>query len=192
MNELAVAWVDRYGEEAANDLEVTQKYGLAPIPYNMVIENEANVIQIVGGIQARLKLAANLRSQCEDEISRIEREAERAQERYNGQLEHYTRTHMHGKSKNIKVCTGHGGTTATMLGFRNKPGGLRIVDKEKAVEWAKECLTDGQAAVFVKRQTAVSPVADSFKAYFKDTGEIPAGCEVVPDDERFYCVKEGK
>ena len=181
------AWDEQYGPDAASDAEGLAQRGIARIPWDFAVECVEDAGIVVGAIQLRRDTARRIREQAEQMAAQAEREADRIEERFTPALRTVTeRAIAGGKTKSIKLITGQGGDAPTVMGFRKVTGGLRIVDKDKALAWAKEELPD---AVNVK--TVETPVAATLKTHYEDTGEIADGCEVVPDDNRFY-VKEGK
>ena len=79
-----------------------------------------------------------------------------------------------GKTKNVKTPWG-------TAGFRSRPASVTISDPETLVEQAQlapelRCLV----------RTKVEPSKSAINEYFKTTGAIPPGCEVIPAGETFY------
>ena len=183
-NELALA----QAEQDADELEFR---GIARVPWGLTIQTEADAAVVVGAVQLRRDTAQRRRAQTEKLAAQEERDAERIEERYRGQLSAFTLIALAGQTvKSIALVTGQGGDKPTRMGFRNVPGGLRIVDKDKAMQWAAENLTSSEIEECIIVKQTQTPVAEAYKARFAETGEIPDGCNVVPDEQRFY-IKPG-
>jgi len=190
-NDIADAWAEKYGDDAAGDIETVQSHGLMAVPYDLVVDGDGPAALVVRAAQTRLAMANALESQVASVTAKLRNDAARIEDRFRLQLEAYTRSKLVGKAKSTKLITGAGGDKPTVLGFRTVKGGLRIVDDAGALEWvAKNVEGDEARAEFVKETIRYKPIADAFKRHFKATGEIPDGCEVVEDVEKFY-IKEG-
>ncbi len=77
-----------------------------------------------------------------------------------------------GKKKSINLLTGK-------TGYRTVKGTLQINDEEAAMAWAEQNCPE---AVKVTKRLVKTPLMD----YLKDTGELPDGCELTDDVEKFY------
>jgi len=183
--ELAQDWAEEFGVQAADDAAEMRQRGLLLPAYNLILETEEDAAEVVGASQSRRDTARCIRAQAEEKAAPYDREAERIEERFHDQLKHFTRTHLVGKAKSITLVTGHGGDTPTRLGFRMVPGGLRIVDKDAATGWGLDNEGEREGSL-VKKTVTYSPIAAALKERCTETGEIPDGCEVVADLEKFY------
>ena len=178
-NELAAAQAER-------DAEELETRGIARIPWGLIVNSDESAEQVIAGIQLRRDSAARERAQVEKRAQRAERDADRYEEHFRGQLVAYTLAQLAATSattKHIKLVTGQGGDKPTQMGFRMVPGGLRIVDAEQALDWGGD---QEDELKFVKVTTAYKPIAAAFKQHYAETGEIPPGTEFVDDKETFY------
>jgi phage host-nuclease inhibitor protein Gam len=95
---------------------------------------------------------------------------------FDPQAEHFARLVLDaagGKTKTLKTLGGS-------FSFRTVPGGLRVIDKDAALQWAKE-----HAPALVEVKTVESLPAAALKSHLQTTGEVPAGCEIADDRESF-------
>lgn len=67
------------------------------------------------------------------------------------------------------------------IGFRQKGGGLEVVDKAALLAWAQGCPVE-MGFVRVKEEPAV----DQIKMAITLTGEVPPGCELKPVRDECY------
>ena len=178
--------------QAENDAADLEQRGIARVPFGLLVQTEQDAAVVVGAIQLRRDTASRIREQANQMATQAEREADRLEELFRGQLSAYTlKATASGKSKSIKLVTGQGGSAPTQMGFRTVKGGLRIVDKDKAMRWAAEELTSSQIEQCITVKQIQTPVADAYKARFAETGELPDGCIVTEDEQRFF-IKPGK
>ena len=181
--ELQEGWAGQAEKDAAE----LEQHGIARMPWNLVVADNEDVAQVIGHIQHRREFAARERAQAEYTASKAELDADRIWERYEGQLRDFTERAIGDKgARHIKVRTGHGGRKPTRVGFRRVPGGLRVVDDERAMRWAADEFTASKIEDFIKVTQTQTPVADAYKQHFADTGEIPEGCIVFEDEDKFY------
>ena len=155
------------------------QFGLAQVPLSLIIREERDAVLVLAAIQLRRDTARRIREQAEQMAAQAERAAAWIEERFKQQLEGFTRSRLTGKAKGIKLITGQGGNEPTVMGFRTSPTRLKIVDQEQAV-------ANAPSAEFIRTKVTNEPIADKFKEHWLTTGEIPAGCEVVPKQEVFY------
>lgn len=66
------------------------------------------------------------------------------------------------------------------LGTRIQPARLEVQDAAKLIDWAASQKDPWR---FVR--VDVAPAMAEVQAHFKATGEVPPGCEVKPEDEKF-------
>jgi len=183
--ELQEGWDERHlpAAEAGTTAVKLSRCGLRRVPRDFLIVSEHDAAYVVGEIQRRRDWAA----QMESVAAQVRQDADRLEQYFAGQLEAFTARQIKGtRAKSIKLVTGQGGSEPARLGFRKVKGGLRIVDKEAAIAWARECCSDEEYADYVRERVIESPVADRFKQHFAETGECPGGCEVVEDEEKFF------
>jgi|GEM_PF-5578532 len=184
-DELADAWVERYGPDAAEDGAALEQRGLVRLPFSLLIQTEADAAVVVGAVQLRRDTARRIREQAEQMAAQADREADRIEEHFLNQLQEWTAKQIAGtKAKSVKLITGQGGASPAVVGFRRVPGGLRIVESDKAIAWAKD--HDDDSGGFLSISVVEKPVAAEFKRHFEQTGEVPAGCEVTEETDKFY------
>jgi len=179
--------------QAENDAADLEQRGIARVPFGLLVQTEQDAAVVVGAIQLRRDTASRIREQANQMATQAKREANRLEELFRGQLSAYTlKATASGKARSIKLVTGQGGDKPTQMGFRTVKGGLRIVDADAAMNWVQHNGEGDEAsAEFVKETVRYAPVADTFKAHFADTGEVPDGCIVTEDEQRFF-IKPGK
>lgn len=107
-------------------------------------------------------------------VSALTRAAERFRAAAQPELERYFAAHPPSKARSLKLASG-------TIGWRKVPGGLRTTSKAAAVKWAQK-----QAPHLVELKVVHDVRADALREHFAATGEIPGGCEVTEDEERFY------
>jgi len=158
------------------------------VPWNFVPAKKEDAEFIIAAVQQIRAGCVHRTAQVAEMNAVAERLADSLEARYRPALEAIVKTELAGgKAKSIKLVTGVT-DKPTRAGFRTVTGGLRIVDKDAAVAWAdEEFATDAETlAAFVKERVVRSPVAQPFKDHYGDTGEVPGGCEVVADEDKFY------
>lgn len=99
--------------------------------------------------------------------------------RYAGVLEAHREAYRRKDRKSVKTLDG-------MIGRRTAPGGIRLLDREAATDWARcqsEPLAFGRLVYFVDEEDLVR--------YRELTGEEIPGLEVVADVEVLYVKGEG-
>lgn len=164
--------------EQDEEPEVT---GLVRIPYNFAVRTEQDAALVVGAIQLRRSTAERIRAQAEAMATQAERSAEWLERQFSYQLEQYAKEHISGKTRSITLLTGQSDKPAR-IGFRKQSSRLQITDHEKAVAWAKENnLND-----CVKTTVIEKTVAAGFIQHFQNTGEVPPGCQITEEQEKFY------
>jgi len=107
------------------------------------------------------------------EVRRRESMIEYFLRHYEQELEAYARGQLTGDRKSTMLPNG------VKLAFRKIAPKLEVKDEEQFLDWAKAWLPE---AVVVKESVAKTPVNE----HWKDTGEIPQGCEVAPERVGFY------
>ena len=89
----------------------------------------------------------------------------------------------HGKAKSVKLLAG-------TLGTRHHNAHLKVLDSAAVLAWAKT-QTEGAGAGLVRTVTVEKPDHDALETYALATGEVPPGCELVPEGDTFYAKAEG-
>lgn len=180
MSELQAAWDEREAEVQAAGLPVRS------VPRGLQVTDTTSAKLVVAAIQAARLAAANSRAQGEAMAAVAERYADWLGSTYAVQLQAVVRAETGERGgKSIKLLTGVTAEPAK-VGFRTAPGGLRIVDAEAAVAWAREQFDPHEADGFVRvPEPKPSPIAAKFKQWYEDTGECPPGCIVQEPEERF-------
>lgn len=174
-NELQLAWDQQW------EALYAARTPLPRLTHNLIIQNVDDVAFAVGEQLRYRHAVAALKAQFAAKIAQAERYVESVEQARRPVIEELVRREVAGqKTKSLKLNTA-AGPEPTRVGFRKKPGGLKIVDEKAAVAWAE----GGPDGLLVER-VVVKPVADAFKAYFAASGEIPDGCIVQEDSETFY------
>lgn len=92
---------------------------------------------------------------------------------YEQELEAFARSQLTGDRKSTMLANG------IKLSFRRIAPKLEVRDEDAFLDWAKAWLPE---AVKVTESVAKTTVNE----HWKDTGEIPQGCEVAPERTGFY------
>lgn len=138
------------------------------------IDSESKAAWAVDKVLSFDERIARIKAQSAEMIRQIEGEQRRFSDFVTPHLQAWIEAHPPAKGRSVKLISG-------TIGYRFKPGGPRVVDKEALLVWAKDRLP---AAVEVK--TTESVPADAVKAHVASTGEIPDGVELVGDTDTFY------
>lgn len=107
------------------------------------------------------------------EVRRRESMIEYFLKHYEQELEAYARGQLTGDRKTTMLPNG------VKLSFRAVPQKLDIQDESQFLDWAKAWLPEAVKVTESVSKTAVN-------AHWKETGEIPQGCEVTPPRVGFY------
>jgi hypothetical protein len=71
------------------------------------------------------------------------------------------------------------------IGYRTVPAKLDVVDEATVVEWVRSTVPSiSLHTILIPQEPKLSK--RGLLAYFRMTGELPAGCEPIPEEERFY------
>jgi len=181
-SDLQQDWDAQYGDAAP----ALEQQGLAVRAPAAALATLADAERVVGDI-LRLEAAADcLEQQYADVVAKLRRFAGFLRTASEPALRAFAAEQLEGKkAKSLALVTGVG-EKPTKIGFRKLPGGLRVVEPEKALAWADETFEEPEHAEFVRVTVKRAPVADRFKAHYADTGEIPPGCEASEDEDKFY------
>jgi len=178
--QFALDFEARYG--AIEEQAVDNGVALPRVPWHLVIIDKSSAALVVGAMQDCKSMQAAIQAQADRMKAAVERYAACLHERHDNQLREFTGQALDGKKvRSIELITGHGDKPA-VVGFRSVTGGLRIVDKDAAKVWAEE----NNLPEYITRKVVESPVADAYKEYYAETGEIPDGCEVVAKHDKFF------
>jgi len=118
--------------------------------------------------------AARIKDAMQREIKRHQSAADWLRERYSQALEAFARQAIDAAGgKRQKVLLPNG----VALAFRRIPDGIAVQDEASVLAWATDNLPQA-----LKVSLAKAPIT----AHWKDTGEIPPGCEALRDRIGFY------
>ncbi len=109
------------------------------------------------------------------ETIRAERQEAFLLHRFGSELESWAREQIgkqHGRRRSLALPAG-------VLGFRQEPMKLLVLDERALVGWCRAHLP-------VAIKVTESLLKSEINAHFKDTGECPAGTEIGGGAERFY------
>ena len=157
--------------------------------YDLILEDDKPITEIEANRMVRAITKANrevekIEAQAKDEIDLITRRANELKEanmqkvnfltaRFTPILEEYAKQELgNGKTRSIKLLSG-------TVGFRKSPMKLEVLDEAQAMAWAKTHLKD---AVKVTEFLLKTPILE----HFKETGEMPDGCDKVDPKDNFY------
>lgn len=120
----------------------------------------------------------HIRANAEAMIADLEQEKKSLTDRFGSQAENCAMSILQATKAKTKTLKTLGGS----FSFRTVPGGLRKADPVAVLEWAKT-----EAPGLVKRTEIVKEdvPAEAIKTHWQETGEIPPGCELVPDRQTF-------
>lgn len=118
--------------------------------------------------------AERIREQLDAMIRGIEREISTLDYLYEWQARQIVARMLTGKARSIKTPWG-------TLGFRKYDGFIAIRDEKELTEAA---LASEHMAGVLKTEWRVSK--SGLNQYFKETGDVPPGCEAVPSGDKFY------
>lgn len=77
-----------------------------------------------------------------------------------------------GKARSYKTLFG-------TIGFRKAPAQVFIKEEDTTMEWLKRLHPN-----WIRTKT--EPMRSEITGHFKATGEVPPGCEAVPERDKFY------
>ena len=184
-NEIAEAW-DESGWDAQLDEITDKRVPVTRVPWDYPVQTIEDATFIIAAkLQAKVAIAS-MRAQTEAKIAVMERYCDSLDSRYQLPIEHIVKRELAGGTKkSMSLVTGVG-SVPTKVGFRSVKGTLKVVNAASAVAWAKECEWGEGTPPFVKTEEVIKPIAATFKAHFKATGEVPPGTEITEDEERFF------
>jgi hypothetical protein len=163
-----------------NDLaiaeEIKKQYGIKP---GFSVNDEASLDWVTRQINTANSLEAILETQYKHRKEELAKIRNLFISLYGNQMKEFVISHAdHGK-KSMTLLSG-------TVSVRTVPETFFIADEDKFLEWALEHLPEA-----LKEKTMTSIDKKKVEEYFKKTGEVPAGCDTKPAEERVY-VKAGK
>jgi hypothetical protein len=111
----------------------------------------------------------------EAEMRRSKRREEWLMFHFAGQLEQWMRGELvkqYGKRRSIQLPAG-------VLGLRNEPSKLIVLDERTLIRW---CKSELPAAIRISEHILKTEIT----TYIKASGEVPPGAEVAGGGEKFY------
>jgi len=131
---------------------------------------------LTGRIQHHRAEAERIKAVLKREQERHERAEAALLAHYGPALEAYARQAIEAEGgKRQKVVLPNG----VALAFRKVPDGIQLDDEAAALAWAQHSC---QEAIVIKRSLSKA----TLKAWWQDTGEVPAGCTPLRDRVGFY------
>jgi phage host-nuclease inhibitor protein Gam len=111
-----------------------------------------------------------IRHQYNAMMQDLDRNGENLRSRHQADLEHWAKSQLKGKARNIKLLQG-------TISFKMVPASVKVADKEAAATHAYLAGWKGCYHTFVQIR------ADEYKQKFIETGEMLPGIEVAPEHE---------
>lgn len=174
MSTIQVAEFDAVDEEARMILLEEASNVFASIADDSFhVTDHASAAWVTDKITAWRAEVERIKSTAAVEVKRREAMIDYFLKRFEQELEAYARGQLTGDRKSTMLPNG------IKLSFRKVAPKLDVRDEEAFLDWAKAWLPE---AVVVKESVAKSTVNE----HWKDTGEIPQGCEVSPERVGFY------
>lgn len=137
------------------------------------VTNANTAAWVTDRIQAWKSEIERIKDTAAAEIKRRENMITYFMGKFEQELEAYARSSMPSTRKSMVLPNG------IKLSFRTIPPKLEVKDESQFLDWAKAWMPE---AVVVKESVSKSTV----NTHWKDTGEIPQGCEVAPERVGFY------
>jgi len=137
-----------------------------------VVDSPEKAAWVVGKIAALDAKEKIITDQSKAMIADIENDRKYLMFRFGAQLEGWAAENLERGKKSVKLLTG-------TLGFRKSGGRFKVVDEDAALGWATEHLPESVKIV----QTVSS---ERLRQSFLSTGELPAGCDFTPEENKFY------
>jgi hypothetical protein len=145
------------------------------VPQGFAIDSDERAAWVVDKLLACDEAQARLNAQYEAMARGIARRREGLEKRFGEELRAWVAQQLEGKKgRTLHLLTGS-------CSFVRKPGGPRVVDERAALAWCFEHLREAIVMPQVKPRVA----ADVLKRHVTETGEIPAGVEIVDDEDTF-------
>ncbi len=104
----------------------------------------------------------------------LERQVESLDWCLRGRVEEITRSRLTGRTRSVKTPWG-------TVGFRKHPTGIEVADEAAVIE----AVLSGDLPNDVTR-TKVEVSKSALNEVFRSTGEVPPGCDLVPERDDFY------
>lgn len=171
MSDIEIARFDGYDEaerdELLSELLATAGEGFQP-------DTPEKAAWLTSRIAYHEAEAKRIKDAMTRETRRHENAAEGLRQHFGQMLEAFARQAIDAEGgKRQKLVLPNG----VALAFRKIPDGLAVVNDAAVLEWAEQ-----ECAAAIKRSLSKTPVT----AHWKETGEIPPGCEALRDRVGFY------
>jgi phage host-nuclease inhibitor protein Gam len=142
-----------------------------------------------------------IKANAEAQIKRVESRVSAAKYRYGDIAEREAKIMLANEKKRKSVILSHG-----KIGYRKKLARVEVVNPKETYDWINENLgaeiaetsVEVNAKELVKncsieqvRKAVTGIKVMALNNHFRESGEQPSGCEVVPESEKFY-MKGGK
>lgn len=172
--EIQVSEFDAYDEEARAFLLEEANNVFASIGDDMFhVTDHASASWVTDKMQSWRAEIERIKTTADAEIKRREAMINYFTQRFEQELEAFARSQLVGDRKTTVLANG------IKLSFRKIAPKLEVLDEDAYLEWAKAWLPE---AVVVKESVSKTAV----NGHWKDTGEIPQGCDVQPERVGFY------
>lgn len=175
---IAIDWdscAKRLEEEA-----VQTGVAIPRVPYGLIVSDRSSAALVIAAIRMAEQSVKNIQAQADAMKAVAASYAEYLRERYEGQLATLVCNEAESGKKSIKLLT-NASDKATSLQLRSVPARLDITNTEIAMAWCSE-----QQPELVCSKTTYSLHKRGLQEHWKQTGEIPPGCEVVEEHEKVY------
>lgn len=138
-------------------------------PQAFRIDSEERAAWLVGKLLACEEERARIRTQADVMLRAVERRRAGLEARFGAELRAWAEAQLTGKrTRTLHLLTGS-------VALRTVPGGPRVVDKARALAWAREHL-----AVAIDTRLTETLRADVLRQYVAKTGEVPDGVDLAP------------
>lgn len=172
--EIQVSEFDSFDEEArAYLLEEANNVFAAIGDDAFHVTDHASASWVTDKMQSWRSEIERIKATAAAEVKRREAMIQYFTLRFEQELESFARSQLSGDRKTTVLSNG------IKLSFRKIAPKLDVRDEDAFLDWAKAWLPE---AVVVKESVSKTAV----NGHWKDTGEIPQGCEVQPERVGFY------
>ena len=172
--EIQVSEFDSFDEEArAYLLEEANNVFAAIGDDAFHVTDHASAAWVTDKMQSWRSEIERIKATAAAEVKRREAMIQYFTQRFEQELEAFARSQLSGDRKTTVLSNG------IKLSFRKIAPKLDVRDEGAFLDWAKAWLPE---AVVVKESVSKTAV----NGHWKDTGEIPQGCEVQPERVGFY------
>ena len=144
-----------------------------------VIDSEERAAWAVDRILAARERLDRITRQTTVLLSGAESEVARTEENFLPQLQHWLTENPPRKGRTVQLGTGS-------VSLRRVSGGVRVVNADAAVAWAREHLPGAIARKVVTSERIVAADLERFVAGQPDDAPLPPGVVVEGDADRVY------